>query len=375
MKCSWQVYSLLLCGSVMIGCGESTDSTVSDSAPGAAPATAAAPAEAAPSDPLLEGIEFEDPEEFPKALSAYEAAPTDVAAVEKYAQVLLSMAWAHAQGGNAELSNEAITRAGKVILKANSDGVPLPVAPESMLQAEILFGYACVQSSEKKGAESLATLKAAVNSGFSNLGLLKTDKDLEFTRTQPEFETQIAEWEAAHEAEVVASAKADLQKGETFPFDFQLTDVNGKTIRLSDYKLGVSRHPEGQICVVDIWGTWCPPCRQEVPMFIKLQEKYGKFGLQMIGLNDERGLSPEANISTVKNFMANTSMNYPCAMITPEVMEQVPEFKGFPTTLFIDHHGKVRHMAFGFHEYKYMETIVETLLSERTREARSAATN
>ena len=220
MKCSWQVYSLLLCGSVMIGCGESTDSAVSEAAPGAAQATSATAVASAPSDPLLEGIEFDDPAEFPKAVSAYEATPTDVAAVEKYAQVLLSMAWAHAQGGNEELSNEAITRAGKVILKANADGIALPAAPESMLQAEILFGYACVQSNAKQGAESLQTLKAAVDAGFSNLPLLKNDEDLKFTRTLPEFETQMAAWEAAHEAELVATAKAG--SGERRNFSIRL---------------------------------------------------------------------------------------------------------------------------------------------------------
>lgn len=385
MKRSWPMYSLLLCGSVMIGCGEATDSAVSETTPGSTPpaaAAAAAPVVEAPSDPLLVGIEFDDPQEYTDALAAYEAQPTDTTSVETYAATLLSMAWAHAQGGNAELSDEALTRAGKVLLKAQAAGVKLAVAPESSLQAEILYGYACVLGKTKQGEESLKTLGKAIDVGFSNVQMLKTDKDLEFTRTLPGYETQLVAWEAhfaklkeEYEAKLVEKAKADLKEGETFPFDFKLVDVNGKPINLADFKAGNSANPKGQVCVVDIWGTWCPPCRQEVATFVKLQDKYGKYGFQMIGLNDERGVSEEANVSTVKNFIANNSMNYPCAMITPEVMEQLPDFQGFPTTLFIDHHGKVRLKAFGFHEHKYMETVVHQLMTEQAREYQNAATN
>lgn len=383
MKRSWPMYSLLLCGSVMIGCGEATDSAVSEATPGTAPsAAAAAPVVEVPTDPLLVGIEFEDPEEYAKALAAYEAQPTDKTAVEEYAATLLSMAWAHAQGGNAEMSDEALTRGGKLLLKAQADGVALAVAPESSLQAEILYGYACVLGKKKQGEESLATVGKAIDVGFSNVQMLKTDTDLEFTRTLPAYETQLVAWEAhfaelkeQYEAQLVEKAKKDLQDGESFPFDFKLVDVNGKPINLSDFKVGNSSDPKGQVCVVDIWGTWCPPCRQEVATFVKLQDKYGKYGFQMVGLNDERGVSEEANVSTVKNFIANNSMNYPCAMISPEVIEQLPDFQGFPTTLFIDHHGKVRLKAFGFHEYKYMETVVHQLMTEQAREFQNTATN
>ncbi|MEZ6125709.1 MAG: TlpA disulfide reductase family protein [Planctomycetaceae bacterium] len=376
MKFSWQMKSLLLCGSVVIGCGEATDSTVSDTSPtGSASAPAATPAaDAKPSDPLLEGIQFDDPEQYPQVKAAYEAKPTDSEAVQGYAEVLLSMAWAHAQGDNAAMSDAALSKAGEVILKARAAGVELPVPPESTLQAEILYGYACVLGKTKKDAESLKVLGQAVEAGFSNVQMIKTDTDLATVRELPDYASQLVAWEAhfeelkkQHEAALVEAAKEDLKKGETFPFDFKLTDVNGKPLNLADFK--------GRVCVVDIWGTWCPPCREEVPMFVKLQDKYGKYGFQVMGLNDERGPSDEANVETIKNFIANASMNYPCAMVSKEVMEQLPEFKGFPTTLFIDHHGKVRLTAFGFHEYQYLETVVEALLREQSAEARSAATN
>ena len=373
MKISWQFNSLLLCGTIIVGCGETKETAVSE-APAASTDTAAAETSpAAPSDPLLEGIELEDPAEFAQIKGAYEASPTDVEAIQSYAGTLLNFAWAHAQRGDLDRSDESLIRGGKILLKAMEDKVEVPKAPESTLQAEVLYGYACVLSKKGNAKESIEVLNKAVEVGFNNLQMIRSDKDLVAVRELPEFETQTGIWEA-HFAELkkkqeellVQRAKEDLANGESFPFTFELTDVDGKPIASESLK--------GRVAIVDIWGTWCPPCRQEVPSFVKLQDEYGKYGFQVVGLNSERGPSDEANINSVKKFMADNSMNYPCALITDEVMAQVPNFRGFPTTLFVDHTGTVRLAAVGFHEYGYIKTVVETLLSEQAA-AKRAATN
>lgn len=385
MDIRWKLPSLLLLGSLAVGCGDTADTAPSANSTAAAPATTQtsapatteAPAAAAkPIDPLLAGLEFDDPEEFPMSRDAYEANRKDVTAVEDYAGILLGVAYAHAQGGNAELSNKALAIGGDVIMTALKDGVAiktLNTEEQNAVPAELLYGYACVLSRGEQATKALDVLNKAISVGFANEQVLNTDTDLAAVRKLPEYETAKASWTAHFEAlkqkhkdALIAQAKEDLKNHKSFDFDFQLTDVDGKPIKLDDYK--------GQVRIVDIWGTWCPPCRQEVPMFVKLQDAYGKYGLQIIGLNDERGPSPEANIQTVKNFMANASVNYPCAMVTPEVVEQVPEFGGFPTTVVIDHTGKVRLKAFGYHEYEYFDTVVRELLVEQNK-ARSANTN
>jgi len=53
-------------------------------------------------------------------------------------------------------------------------------------------------------------------------------------------------------------------------------------------------------------------------------------------------------------------------------MGQIPEFQGFPTTLFIDKTGKVRLKAVGLHEYSYLESVVSVLLAEETPAAAPA---
>src|SRR6516164_4232880 len=48
--------------------------------------------------------------------------------------------------------------------------------------------------------------------------------------------------------------------------DWQLTDVDGKSVKLSDFK--------GKVIILNFWATWCPPCRAEIPGFVALQRKY-----------------------------------------------------------------------------------------------------
>jgi thiol-disulfide isomerase/thioredoxin len=140
-----------------------------------------------------------------------------------------------------------------------------------------------------------------------------------------------------------------------FPFDFSLIDVTGRPLRLADYR--------GQVVVVEFWGTWCPPCVAGVPLFIRLQETYGPQGVQVIGLNYEGG-DPQTDAQTVREFIAEHGINYPSAIGTPEIRDQIPDFEGFPTTVFIDKRGQARVKAVGFHDFEYLESVVKALLSE-----------
>jgi thiol-disulfide isomerase/thioredoxin len=147
-----------------------------------------------------------------------------------------------------------------------------------------------------------------------------------------------------------------LKENESFEFDFDLQDVNGQRLSKADFA--------GKVLIVDIWGTWCPPCRTEVPLFQALQLKYGEQGLQVVGMNDER-TDDDANAARlVRSFCRTQGVDYPCALITQQIKEQVPEFGGFPTTLFIDHTGKVRLKLVGAYDMPVLKTIVESLLKE-----------
>ena len=159
-------------------------------------------------------------------------------------------------------------------------------------------------------------------------------------------------------------AREEIADFDSFPFDFELPSVgqeksaddesSPELIRLSELK--------GKLVIVDIWGTWCPPCRQEIPHFVKLQETFAD-DLDIIGVNYENGEGEEI-LAKIRDFAAEQSMNYTCVIGDEATRSQIPNFEGFPTTLFLDRTGKVRLKVVGYHSYEKLEAYVQTLLEE-----------
>lgn len=130
---------------------------------------------------------------------------------------------------------------------------------------------------------------------------------------------------------------------------FKLPDLEGNLVSSSDEKFG------GKVLLLDIWGTWCPPCRVEVPHLVRLYEKYRDQGLEIVGVAFERGNDKESNLEAVANFVKENGINYTVLYggSTAEVRKQLPSiegFSGFPTTAFINRAGKVVKVDVGFRE-------------------------
>lgn len=92
------------------------------------------------------------------------------------------------------------------------------------------------------------------------------------------------------------------QQLETVPPDAWNTEikaVDGKSFRLSDFK--------DKVIVVDLWATWCGPCRLEVPHLVELQNEYGAKGVEVIGLTTE---DPSTDAGKVRDFAKEFKINY-----------------------------------------------------------------
>ncbi|MEM7278091.1 MAG: TlpA disulfide reductase family protein [Pseudomonadota bacterium] len=78
--------------------------------------------------------------------------------------------------------------------------------------------------------------------------------------------------------------------------EFVLNDLSGKEARLSDWR--------GKVRIVNIWATWCAPCRKEIPLLKAIQAEHGASGIQVLGIaHDEE--------ADVRNFADETGFNYP----------------------------------------------------------------
>ncbi len=244
--------------------------------------------------------------------------------------------------------------------------VPDPPDTYRQVLAMVYYNGACAQSLDGNADAAKATLEQAILWGWNDMEAIKNDSDLANVRALSGFDADLANWAEQARQAIVKAARDELAKGETFPFDFQIEDLTGTQIKLADYK--------GKVLIVDFWGTWCPPCRAEIPSFVKLQDQYGPQGFQMIGINYENMPADEAK-AKVQEFATSNGINYPCAIGTEELQNQVPQFEAFPTTLFIDRTGKVRLKVVGSHDYGYLESLVQVLLEEPAAVAPSEPTS
>lgn len=221
-----------------------------------------------------------------------------------------------------------------------------------------IFNDACAFAREKKTPEAMTALREAVDLGFSQIDLLESSDELASVREDPEFAPFVKE--AREKISVAAKKEVQhlLAENKSFDFDFDVEDINGNKVS----KAGLA----GKVLIVDIWGTWCPPCKMEIPHFVALDKQFSAKGLQVVGLNSEGDSEGETAVKEVKRFCKKEGVTYPCALITEDFIERIPDFEGFPTTLFLDRKGKVRLKVTGYHDMPFLQAAVESLLNEKS---------
>ena len=130
--------------------------------------------------------------------------------------------------------------------------------------------------------------------------------------------------------------------------DFTLPQLSGAPLQLSDYR--------GKVVLLDFWATWCEPCRQEIPYFVDLQNKYGTQGFQIIGVSMDDGAEP------VWEFYRQFKMNYPVVMGNAKTGELYGGVFGLPIAFLLDRDGRVRVRHIGATDVPVIEKeIVEVL--------------
>jgi thiol-disulfide isomerase/thioredoxin len=102
---------------------------------------------------------------------------------------------------------------------------------------------------------------------------------------------------------------------ETVPplaWDTEIQAVEGAAFRLSDFK--------DKIVVLDIWATWCGPCRLEVPHLVDLQNEYRGKGVEVIGLTTE---NPQTDAEKVRDFAKEFEINYKLGWARADVAQSM----------------------------------------------------
>jgi len=130
--------------------------------------------------------------------------------------------------------------------------------------------------------------------------------------------------------------------------DFSLPELNGQSLQLSNYR--------GKVVLLDVWATWCTPCREETPHLVELQDKYRGQGLQIIGVSMDD--SPEP----VRDFYQRFHMNYPVGMGNAMIGELYGGVLGLPIAFLIGRDGRIEAKHIGATDLSVFEREIKALL-------------
>jgi thiol-disulfide isomerase/thioredoxin len=114
----------------------------------------------------------------------------------------------------------------------------------------------------------------------------------------------------------------------------------------------------GKVLLINFWATWCPPCREEIPALIRLQNDY-KDRLQIIGMS----MDEDGDTKAVAEFAKQEGINYPIVMASREMVAESGGVPALPTSFVISPDGRVVQKHVGLYEPAQYEAEVRALLA------------
>lgn len=116
----------------------------------------------------------------------------------------------------------------------------------------------------------------------------------------------------------------------------------------------------GKVVLVSFFATWCPPCREEIPDFIALQNDLGSKGFSVLGIAVDEGGS-----EIVKKLAEQTKINYPVAMTEESVMAGFGGISGVPTSFLVNRKGNVVKHYPGYVPHEVLRKDIEQVMQEK----------
>ncbi len=132
--------------------------------------------------------------------------------------------------------------------------------------------------------------------------------------------------------------------------DLTLEDLDGNAVSLKDHL--------GSVVLVNLWATWCPPCKEEMPTLQAFYEKYKKDGFVLIAIDQEETLE------VVKPFVEEFGMTFPIWLDIDWLAQREFNTSSLPSSYVIDRNGRVRLMWIGGISKKNLEKYVPDLITE-----------
>lgn len=138
---------------------------------------------------------------------------------------------------------------------------------------------------------------------------------------------------------------------------FSLPALGGGEISLSDYR--------GKVVLVNFWGTWCEPCREETPALQQAYEQLRERGLVVIGVDLADGEKKQGRgEAEVKQFTSQYGVTYPIALDVEGKVANAFRIYPIPTSYFVDPQGNIRYVRVSTLTSKEVVSLFESLQQE-----------
>ena len=171
---------------------------------------------------------------------------------------------------------------------------------------------------------------------------------------------------SALDAEAEAKAKADEARKNNPNYrpiekavdEAEIKNLDGTTFRIADKR--------GKVLLLNLWATWCGPCRAEMPTLVKMQDQHRDQGLEVIGLNTD-----DETVEAINKFAADMKppLNYTLVWADTKLQTallRISKFGGIPQSFIIDREGNLRGVFRGANpaDVKKMDELVELIVNE-----------
>ncbi|MCX7904864.1 MAG: TlpA family protein disulfide reductase [Caloramator sp.] len=135
-----------------------------------------------------------------------------------------------------------------------------------------------------------------------------------------------------------------------FASDFSLQNLSGETVKLSDYK--------GKVVVLNFFATWCPPCKAELPGFVKMVDEYKGKDVQFVfvDIGEDK--------KTVEDFLKANSYNIVPLMDYDGNIANIYGVRGIPTTFIIDKNFEIINQHVGYMDEGTLKDLIDSTLNK-----------
>lgn len=210
----------------------------------------------------------------------------------------------------------------------------------------VFYNMACSYARLGDAGKSLDCLRASLDAEPLFVRYARNDEDLAPLQDDDAFRDLLAR--AEERAAEEEAANMTVKAGRAAP-DFALADIHGREYRLADFR--------GKPVVLNIWATWCPPCRYEIPDIIAFAEDHAGDVVVLSISVDEVAAEAAA-------FAQEYGMNYPVLLDDGEAASSyIAASPGIPQTYFIDAEGLVQGHIYGAAGRDLFEERLERLVS------------